>query len=276
MAQAVAEKKSSFKKSISKSAVKYEKLGEMLRKEGQITKGQLDEAIAMRKKIDAKLGNVLIQLGYIDEETLLTFLSRQLNYPIVNISELMINPDTTKVLTYEQAKQYLVFPIRVANDVLTLAMADPTDNEAIEETQLIVKLSIKAVVAKEKEIVNAYKKYYKISEEEYKSFFKDISVGSGAEPAVEIKEIDDIGSLVSEAADDVTVEEEEEVKDELTAEAAPIIKLVNGILTKAVKLGASDIHVEPYEKSFRVRYRQDGALYILSHYISGTLSPSKF
>ena len=262
MAQAVAEKKSSFKKSISKSAVKYEKLGEMLRKEGQITKGQLDEAIAMRKKIDAKLGNVLIQLGYIDEETLLTFLSRQLNYPIVNISELMINPDTTKVLTYEQAKQYLVFPIRVANDVLTLAMADPTDNEAIEETQLIVKLSIKAVVAKEKEIVNAYKKYYKISEEEYKSFFKDISVGSGAEPAVEIKEIDDIGSLVSEAADDVTVEEEEEVKDELTAEAAPIIKLVNGILTKAVKLGASDIHVEPYEKSFRVRYRQDGALYV--------------
>jgi type IV pilus assembly protein PilB len=262
LAQAVAEKKSSFKKSISKSAVKYEKLGEMLRKEGQITKGQLDEAIAMRKKIDAKLGNVLIQLGYIDEETLLTFLSRQLNYPIVNISELMINPDTTKVLTYEQAKQYLVFPIRVANDVLTLAMADPTDNEAIEETQLIVKLSIKAVVAKEKEIVNAYKKYYKISEEEYKSFFKDISVGSGAEPAVEIKEIDDIGSLVSEAADDVTVEEEEEVKDELTAEAAPIIKLVNGILTKAVKLGASDIHVEPYEKSFRVRYRQDGALYV--------------
>jgi len=262
LAQAVAEKKSSFKKSISKSAVKYEKLGEMLRKEGQITKGQLDEAIAMRKKIDAKLGNVLIQLGYIDEETLLTFLSRQLNYPIVNISELMINPDTTKVLTYEQAKQYMVFPIRVANDVLTLAMADPTDNEAIEETQLIVKLSIKAVVAKEKEIVNAYKKYYKISEEEYKSFFKDISVGSGAEPAVEIKEIDDIGSLVSEAADDVTVEEEEEVKDELTAEAAPIIKLVNGILTKAVKLGASDIHVEPYEKSFRVRYRQDGALYV--------------
>ena len=262
MAQAVAEKKSSFKKSISKSAVKYEKLGEMLRKEGQITKGQLDEAIAMRKKIDAKLGNVLIQLGYIDEETLLTFLSRQLNYPIVNISELMINPDTTKVLTYEQAKQYMVFPIRVANDVLTLAMADPTDNEAIEETQLIVKLSIKAVVAKEKEIVNAYKKYYKINEEEYKSFFKDISVGTGAEPAVEIKEIDDIGSLVSEAADDVTVEEEEEVKDELTAEAAPIIKLVNGILTKAVKLGASDIHVEPYEKSFRVRYRQDGALYV--------------
>ncbi|MDP6624890.1 MAG: type IV-A pilus assembly ATPase PilB [Nitrospinota bacterium] len=262
MAQAVAEKKSSFKKSISKSAVKYEKLGEMLRKEGQITKDQLDEAIAMRKKIDAKLGNVLIQLGYIDEETLLTFLSRQLNYPIVNISELMINPDTTKVLTYEQAKQYLVFPIRVANDVLTLAMADPTDNEAIEETQLIVKLSIKAVVAKEKEIVNAYKKYYKISEEEYKSFFKDISAGTGAEPAVEIKEIDDIGSLVSEAADDVTVEEEEEVKDELTAEAAPIIKLVNGILTKAVKLGASDIHVEPYEKSFRVRYRQDGALYV--------------
>ncbi len=261
MAQATAERKTSFKKSISKSAVKYEKLGEMLRKEGQITKDQLDEAIAIRKKIDTKMGNVLVQLGYIDEDTLLSFISRQLNYPIVNISELMINPATMKILTYEQAKQYLVFPIRVANDVLTLAMADPTDNEAIEETQLLTKLSIKAVVAKEKEIVVAYKKYYKISEEEYKSFFKDISTG-GEEPAIEIKEVDDIGSLVSEAADEVTVEEEEEIKDELSAEAAPIIKLVNGILTKAVKLGASDIHIEPYEKTFRVRYRQDGTLYV--------------
>tara|TARA_B100000315_G_scaffold83731_1_gene76761 strand:- start:14550 stop:16760 length:2211 start_codon:yes stop_codon:yes gene_type:complete len=261
MAQATAERKTSFKKSVSKSAVKYEKLGEMLRKEGQITKDQLNEAIAARKKIDAKMGNVLIQLGYIDEDTLLSFLSRQLNYPIVNISELMINPATMKILTYEQAKQYLVFPIRVANDVLTLAMADPTDNEAIEETQLLTKLSIKAVVSKEKDIINAYKKYYKISEEEYKSFFKDISK-DGGEPAIEIKEVDDIGSLVSEAADEVTVEEEEEIKDELTAEAAPIIKLVNGILTKAVRLGASDIHIEPYEKTFRVRYRQDGALYV--------------
>ncbi|MEE9165194.1 MAG: type IV-A pilus assembly ATPase PilB, partial [Nitrospinota bacterium] len=262
MAQAIAERKTSFKKSISKSAVKYEKLGEMLRKEGQITKDQLDEAIAIRKKIDTTMGNVLVQLGYVDEDSLLSFLSRQLNYPIVNISELMINPTTTEILTYEQAKQYLVFPIRAANDVLTLAMADPTNNEAIEETQLLTKLSIKAVVSKEKEIVAAYKKYYKISDEEYKSFFKDVSSGGGGEPAIEIKEVDDIGSLVSEAADEITVEEEEEIKDELTAEAAPIIKLVNGVLTKAVKLGASDIHIEPYEKSFRVRYRQDGTLYV--------------
>lgn len=264
MAQAdtVADRKTSFKKSISKSAVRYEKLGEMLRKEGQITKEQLDEAIEVRKKVDAKVGNILIQLGYIDEDTLLTFISRQLNYPVIKISELMINPDTTKILTYEQAKQYMVFPIRVTGEVLTLAMADPTDTEAIEETQLLVKLSIKAAVAKEKDIVDAYKKYYKISEEEYKSFFKDISSKDGAEPAIEIKEIDDIGSLVSEAADDVTIEEDEDVKDELTAEAAPIIKLVNGILTKAVKLGVSDIHIEPYEKTFRVRYRQDGVLHV--------------
>lgn len=260
-AETVIEKKSSFKKSISKTKVKYEKLGEMLRKEGQITKGQLDEAIAIKKKVDAKLGTILIQLGHIDEDTLLAFLSRQLNYPVVKISDLMINPATTKILAYEQAKQYFVFPIKIANDVLTLAMSDPTNNEAIEEIQLLTKLSIKAVVAREKDIVDAYKKYYKIKEEEYKSFFKDITATTG-EPAVEIKEIDDIGSLVSEAADEIEIEEEEEIKDELTAEAAPIIKLVNGILTKAVKLGASDIHIEPYEKSFRVRYRQDGVLYV--------------
>lgn len=262
MAQAaIIEKKSSFKKSVSKTKVKFEKLGEMLRKEGQITKDQLGEALQVRKKVDAKLGTVLIQLGFIDEDTLLNFLSRQLNYPVINISELMINPATTKIVTYEQAKQYMVFPIRIANEVLTLAMSDPTNNEAIEEMQLLTKLSIKAVVSKEKQIIDAYKKYYRISEEEYKSFFKEIGTGGG-DVALEIKEIDDIGSLVSEAADDISIEEEEEVKEELTAEAAPIIKLVDGILSKAVKMGASDIHIEPYEKTFRVRYRQDGTLFV--------------
>lgn len=261
MAQAgsITEKKTSFKKSISKF-VKSEKLGEMLRKEGQITRDQLDEALAVKKKTDARLGTVLIQLGFVDEDTLTTFLSRQLNYPVVRISELMINPATTKLVNYEQAKQFMVFPIKMANDVLTLAMSDPTNNEAIEEIQMLTKLSIKAVVSTEKNIIEAYKKYYKISEEEYKNFFKELP--TGAESVVEIKEIDDIGSLVSEAADEITVEEEDEIKDELSAEAAPIIKLVNGILTKAVKLGASDIHIEPYEKSFRVRYRQDGTLYV--------------
>ncbi len=254
------EKKSSFRKSVSRTKVKFEKLGEMLRKEGQITKDQLEEALEAKKKFDVKLGTALIQLGFVDEDTLQSFLSRQLNYPIIDIGQLVINPATTKVLTYEQAKEHRVFPIRIANGVLTLAMADPTNNEAMEEVQTLTKLSIKAVVSKEKSIIEAYKKYYKISGEEYKSFFKSIS--GGGESAIEIKEIDDIGSLVSDAADDIEIETEEEIKEELTAEAAPIIKLVDGILTKAVKLGASDIHIEPYEKTFRVRYRQDGALYV--------------
>ncbi|MBI5184115.1 MAG: type IV-A pilus assembly ATPase PilB [Nitrospinae bacterium] len=233
----------------------------MLRKEGQITKEQLDEAVALSKKAGTTLVRALTALDVIEPENIVSFASRQLNLPVISISELMINPETISLVQYDLAKQHMVFPVRVAAKVLTLAMADPTNTDAIEEVHNATQLSIKSVITTEKDIVEAYKKYYKISPEEYQSFFKKIGEES-EETGVEIKEIDDIGSLVSEAAEDVEAGDEEEIKDELSADAAPIIKLVNGILTKAIKLKVSDIHIEPYEKSFRVRYRLDGALYV--------------
>ncbi len=233
----------------------------MLRKEGQITKSQLEEAIELQKKADVSIIRALISLEFIDGEGIANFTSRQLNVPPITIADLMINPETISLVSYDLAKQHMVFPVRVANKVLSLAMIDPTDTDAIEEVHNTTKLSIKSIITTEKDIADAYKKYYKINPEEHQAFLK--KVGDRSEDvAVEIKEIDDIGSLVSEAEAGVEIEEDEEVKDELSADAAPIIKLVNGILTKAIKLGVSDIHIEPYEKSFRVRYRLDGSLFV--------------
>jgi len=259
IAQPAKAKQSSFKQSISRSRASASKLGEILRKEGQITKGQLEDAVDLQKKKGVSIVRALVVLEIIDPESIVSFISRQLNIPPLKISELMINPETIAILPYDLVKQHLVFPVRVAGKVLSLAMMDPTNTDAIEEVHNITKLSIKSVITTEKDVVDAYKKYYKISEEEYQSFFPKIGE---EEAGVEIKDIDDIGSLVTEAADDVEVGEEEEIKDELSADAAPIIKLVNGILTKAIKMGVSDIHIEPYEKSFRVRYRLDGSLYV--------------
>lgn len=254
-------KQSSFKHSISKSSALKSKLGEMLRKEGQITKDQLDDAINLQKKASVSIIRALISLDAIDAESISNFASRQLNVPAITVSDLMINPETISLLSYDVAKQHMVFPVRVANKVLSLAMIDPTDTDAIEEVHNVTKLSIKAVITTEQDVANAYKKYYKISPEEHQAFLK--KVGDQQEDAgLDIKEIDDIGSLVSEAADEVEIGDDEDVKDELSADAAPIIKLVNGILTKAIKMGVSDIHIEPYEKSFRVRYRLDGSLFV--------------
>lgn len=255
----VVEKKSSFKKTV-RDEVKSEKLGDLLRKDGQITKFQLDEALAVQKKSGGRLGQIIVSLGFIDEETIINFLSRQLNFPIAHISEMQVNEDIVKLIPYETAKEHFVFPVNVTDGTLSIATSDPTNNRAVEDIQMKTKLSIKVLISTEKEIANAYKKYYKISDEEFHSFFKKL--GGEAEEKAVFEEVDDFGSLVSEVTEEIDVEkEEDEVKEAFGAGDAPIIKLVNGIMTKAIKLGVSDIHIEPFEKIFYVRYRLDGALY---------------
>jgi type IV pilus assembly protein PilB len=256
----VIEKKSSFKKTV-RDEVKSERLGDLLRKDGQITKFQLDEALVVQKKSGGRLGQILISLGFIDEETIINFLGRQLNFPTTNISEMQVSEDVIKLFPYALAKEHFVFPLNVSDGTLSIAMSDPTNNRAVEDIQLKTKLSIKVSIALEKEIAGAYKKYYKITSEEYDSFFKKI--GGESEEKVVLQEVEDFGSLVSEVTEDIAIDkaEEEEIKETFGAGDAPIIKLVNGIMTKAIKLGVSDIHIEPFEKTFYVRYRLDGALY---------------
>ncbi|MBI3599033.1 MAG: type IV-A pilus assembly ATPase PilB [Nitrospinae bacterium] len=259
----VVEKKSSFKKTV-RDEVKSEKLGDLLRKDGQITKFQLDEVLAVQKKSGGRLGQILVALGFVDEDTIINFLARQQNFPIAHISEMQISEDAVKLVPYETAKEHFLFPLSITDGTISIAMSDPTNLRAVEDIQIKTKLSVKQFISKEKEIADAFKKYYKISDEEYSSFFKKI--GGEAEEKVVLQEVDDFGSLVSEVTEEISVDKGEEGKEaekqgEMGANAAPIIKLVNGILIKAIKLGVSDIHIEPFEKIFYVRYRLDGALY---------------
>ena len=237
------------------------KIGELLRKAGQISSCQLNDALAAQKKSGGRLSSILLRLGHIEESTILNFLSRLHNYQSVVISREPPKPEALALLPYEIAKKYLAFPLRQIGKSLQVAMAEPTDTGAVESLQAAVKMPLTVCVATEKDIVDAYKTYYKISEEEHQSFFT--SVGEADKDDDAVTQIDDFGTLASEAADgmEITSLEDETGGDQYSASDAPIIKLVNGILLKAVNDGVSDIHIEPYEKTLQVRYRMDGSLY---------------
>ncbi|HID28968.1 MAG TPA: type IV-A pilus assembly ATPase PilB, partial [Desulfobacterales bacterium] len=221
---------------------------------------QLDEALKYQQTHNGRLGSILLKLGYIEEKTILNILSRIHNYPGIAISEITPDPEGLKLLPYDVAKEYMAFPLKVKEDSLQVTMAEPTDAAAVEELQNKVEKSLVLCVSTENDIIDAYKKYYEISDEEYNSFFGE---KEEEEEDTSVTQVEDFGSLVSEAAEEIQLEShtEDDEPDQFSAGDAPIIKLVNGILTKAVTDGVSDIHIEPYEKTLQVRYRLDGSLY---------------
>lgn len=237
------------------------KIGEILRKEGQITSNHLEHAQAVQKKTHERLSSILLRLEYIDEDTVLNVLSRSYNFPGVRLAEEPPSLEVFKVVPYDIVKKYLALPLRMTGKTLQITMAEPTDTAAVESLQTEVKKALSVCVSTQKDIVEAYKKYYKISDEEYKDLL-GIAEEEEKEREEEVTNIDDFGSLAAEAADDMAIESlEEDFEDQYSASDAPIIKLVNGILIKAVRDGVSDIHIEPYEKTLQVRYRMDGSLY---------------
>jgi type IV pilus assembly protein PilB len=258
----VQSRRSSLKSTImDQSGAGKTKIGELLCKEGYITGTHLEDAISYQKKNNGRLGNILVKLGYIDDETIVNVLSRVHNYPTVNISKTTPDPEVFKIMPYETAKKYMAFPLRFKGEALVVTMAEPTDTGALDGLQNEVKKSLSVCVSTEKDIVDGFKAHYEISDEEYKSYF-GIQDDAGEEEPVST--VDDFGSLVSEAVVDMEVigdHDEKGLVDEYTASDAPIIKLVNGILVKAINEGVSDIHIEPFEKMLQVRYRLDGYLF---------------
>ncbi|MGW8324655.1 MAG: GspE/PulE family protein, partial [Desulfobacterales bacterium] len=238
------------------------KIGELLCKEGYITGSHLEDAINYQKRHSGRLGHILVKLGYIDDETIVNVLSRVHKYPAVKISQTTPDPEVFKIMPYETAKKYMAFPLKFKGEELVVSMAEPTDTSALDRLQNEVKKSISVSVSTEKDIIDAFKAHYEISDEEYNSFFgKQEESGEEEQP---VTVVDDFGSLVSEAVVDMEVIGEPDEKatvDEYTASDAPIIKLVNGILVKAINEGVSDIHIEPFEKMLQVRYRLDGYLF---------------
>ncbi len=268
MTRTTAGKKKGHRKSSRKRTVKDQsgagkfKIGELLQKAGYITANQFEHAKKVHRKTGKRLGQILLENGTLERDTIANFLSRMHNYTLVSIQEEAPSPDVLELLPYEKAKQFLAFPLRRAGNTLQVTMAEPTDHIEVEELQDTVNMELDVCVSTAKDIIDAYKKYYKIDEEEYNSFFSSLSEENQEEE--EITQIEDFGALVSDAAEDFEIEtdsEDESAFDQFSASDAPIIKLVNGILVKAVQEGVSDIHIEPFEKTMQVRYRKDGALF---------------
>jgi type IV pilus assembly protein PilB len=221
-------------------------LGELLLREKIITVEQLQTASEFQKKNSLPVGTSLVQLGYISEEEIAQALSRQLGYPYIDLDQFEVYPEVINLIPSDVAKKYAVMPIHRIRSFLTLAMVDPTDLEVIEDIRFRTGLSIQPVIASESGVINAINKYY------------------GTADSIRVKKIvEDIELAEEGKINIVEVDNDEPDLHELEAEAdeAPIIKLVNQTFIDAVKRGASDVHFEPYETTFRIRYRIDGDLY---------------
>jgi type IV pilus assembly protein PilB len=258
---AVSKGRSSFKKTIQDES-KHEKLGDMLRKDGRITGRQLKTAEEIRKKQNLWIGSILISQGYISEEALINFISKNLTIPIFDPKENPVTSQAVKLVEYKAAKENMFVPVKSDDKSIVIAMRDPTNFKAIEFVAETTKLAVKTEVISLQALVAAFKEHYGISKEEGEAFFPK---AKKEERLTEEKSHDvsfDLGEIISSAEDELEIAEDfmEEGPDEITAGDAAIVKLVNGILLNAVKKGSSDIHIEPYEKKLRVRYRADGKL----------------
>ncbi|MDP8254582.1 MAG: type IV-A pilus assembly ATPase PilB [Candidatus Alcyoniella australis] len=219
-----------------------EKLGELLVQEDLISPEQLETALAEQKVSGGRLSYHLSKLGYLEESELADILSKQYGVPSINLSEFEIDPEVIKLIPREVVEKYKVIPISRADSSLIVAMVDPSNILAIDDIKFLTGYNIEAVVATEDSIVSAIDRYYETDH------------GTDLEDVLQDFEDEDL-ELIQD-------EEEFNIKElEKASEDAPVVKLVNLILSDAIKKGASDIHVEPYEKNFRVRYRIDGVLH---------------
>ncbi|HEX6816206.1 MAG TPA: ATPase, T2SS/T4P/T4SS family [Gemmatimonadaceae bacterium] len=224
-------------------AASGERIGELLIREGLITREALDKALQEQKNTGMRVGYNLVKLGFIDEVDLTRMLARQYRMPAVDLSNFEVDARIAKLIPAELAQRHLVLPLKREGRTLTVAMADPSDLGVIDDLKFITRYDIFPVIAGEYTLRNAIERHY------------------GETPD------DALQNLLADIGDDGDVEVVEDREEEVNATAlaaaiddAPVVKLINGLLTDAVKRGASDIHFECYENEMRVRYRIDGAL----------------
>ena len=221
-----------------------QRLGDLLVKEKIITPEQLEKATKTQKEQNCRLGSALVKLGFLTDEDVTNFLSRQYGVPAINLSYFEIDPAVVKLIPFETAKRYQILPLSRVGASLTIAMVDPTNVFAMDDIKFMTGFNIEPVVASESSILAGIDKSY----------------GGKAE-----EDLETVMQSMSELNEsDIEVQAEEQQMElsqlEKAADEAPVVKLVNLVLTDAVKRGASDIHVEPYEKELRVRFRVDGIL----------------
>lgn len=219
------------------------RLGELLVHENLITPDQLKKALEESKNAGGRLGESLSKLGILDETELADFLSKHYKVPSINLEEFEIDPEIIKLVSAEICKKHTIIPVNRAGPTLIIATSDPSNIYVADDIKFLTGYNVEMVVAPESQIKKAIEKYY----------------GKQASDSV-INEV--MQELTDSEIESVEAEEDIDVKDlEKATQDAPIVKLVNHILTDAISKGASDIHVEPYEKFFRIRFRVDGVLH---------------
>ena len=221
-----------------------DKFGEVLLNSGKITAKQLQEALTYQREQGGRIGATLVKLGFLSERELVDFLSKHFKVPAIDLDGMEVDESVLKIIPPDIARKYTILPISKTGATVTMAMIDPTNVFAMDDVKFMTGYKVEPVVAAETSIRGAIDRYY------------------GTTHAIELKKVmEDL----EESGGDLEVLDEEEDVDlaalEEQVEQAPVVKLVNIILTDAIKRGASDIHIEPYERDYRVRYRIDGILY---------------
>ena len=219
------------------------RLGELLVREELITPVQLRRAVEEQRSTGSRLGHALTNLGYVDENELIQFLAQQYGVPSINVSDFEIDAEVLKLVPKEVATRHQVLPVSKAGNTLIIAMADPSNIYAVDDLSFITGHNIEVVVASETGIAEALEKYY-------------TSAVSFDDLVLDFVEEDEEFEIADDFEEDINV-----LDLEKSAGDAPVVKLVNLILLDAIRKNASDIHVEPYERQLRIRYRIDGVLY---------------
>jgi type IV pilus assembly protein PilB len=241
------------------------RIGELLLKEKRITPQQLQEALNYQKAHGGKLGLNLIKLGLVKDEDLTALLSRQYGVPSINLASFDIEPAVLKLIPAETAQKYQVLPINRSGATLTIAMTDPTNVFAMDDIKFMTGYNVEPVVASEASVIAALARYYASGAG---------GSGNGRAPAITVLAAStpsiDAAKVLAESSfetPDTDLEVLEDIEEldvaalERQGAEAPVIRMVNLILVSAIQKGASDIHIEPYEREFRVRLRIDGILY---------------
>ncbi|RMF94289.1 MAG: type IV-A pilus assembly ATPase PilB [Nitrospinota bacterium] len=217
-----------------------ERVGELLVRANLITREQLEQALAHQKTQGGRLSSNLAKLGFISEEEIVHFLSRHYGVPFFDLSDVEIEPAVIQLLPASIVQKHFVVPIRRSGNTLTVAMEDPSNIDAIDDITFMTGYHVEVVVASETAIRRIIDQYYDAAET-----LRDV-----------MEHLPDEQMEVLEEEEEISVNELQKASEE-----APVIKLVNVLLADAIKKRASDIHIEPYEKSFRIRFRIDGTLH---------------
>jgi type IV pilus assembly protein PilB len=256
------------------------KLGEILVRENLISPQHLREALEYQREHGGRLGFNLVKLGLVSDDMITAVLSRQYGIPSVNLELFQIDASVLRLIPQEVAQKYSVLPLSRVGATLTLAMVDPTNVFAMDDIKFMTGLNVEPVVVAEASVQQAISKYYSSSREIDlatvsidESVLESVSVldgnGHSGITNADLVSLDSIDFTPSADADDVEIVEDNEEIDLSTlsrmSSDAPVVRLVNVLLVDALRRGASDIHVEPYEKELRIRFRIDGVLYDVMH-----------